>query len=260
MAPTSHSSPPKIEELEPRWRLTRRTILRGLAFVVAAVGLPRFGSAIARAIAPPTLQPIGPLEFFTDAEYAFVAAASARFVPANDTGPGALEADAPRYIDRKLAAPGGGAAAWYMDGPFEPGMPTQGWQVDLTPAALYRRTIPQMNNAAKNLYGADFKDLSAANQDALLTAMQKKELDADSIHASLFFATLLNDTIEGLMSDPLYGGNKDFIGWKMIGFPGVRYNWLPWLDHEGEPIDLPIVGMYGTAESYGARMRKGTGP
>ncbi|MGI9383435.1 MAG: gluconate 2-dehydrogenase subunit 3 family protein [Methyloligellaceae bacterium] len=243
----------------PHWRLTRRTVLRGLAVLAGAVGLPRVAHAVARAIEPPALQPIGPLQFFTEKEYAFVAATATRFVPADDTGPGALEADAPRYIDRKLAAPGGGAAAWYMDGPFEPGMPTQGWQVDLTPAALYRQTIPQMDDAATKRFGANFADLSTADQDAFLTAMQKKELDADEVHASLFFDTLLNDTIEGLMADPLYGGNKDFIGWKMMGFPGVRYDWIPWMDREGAPVDLPTVGMYGTAEDYQARMRGGTG-
>jgi len=259
MAPTSRSFPPETEKLGPRWGLTRRTVLRGLAFIFATAGLPRLASALARAIAPPALQAIGPLEFLTEAEYAFVAAACAGFVPADETGPGALEADAPRYIDRKLAAPGGGAAAWYMDGPFEPGVTTQGWQVDLTPAALYRQTIPQMNDAAKKRFGAEFADLPAEDRDAFLTAMQKKELDVDGVYASLFFATMLGDTIEGLMSDPLYGGNKDFIGWKMIGFPGTRYNWLPWLDREGEPVDLPIVGMYGTAEDYTARMRGRTG-
>jgi gluconate 2-dehydrogenase gamma chain len=243
----------------PRWHLTRRTVLRGLAVIAAAAGLPRAAYAIGRAIEPPALQPIGKLQFFTEAEYAFVAAAAARFVPADDAGPGALEADAPRYIDRKLAAPGGGAAAWYMDGPFEPGVPTQGWQLDLTPAALYRQTIPQMNEVAMQRYGSVFKDLAAGDQDAVLTAMQKKELDAGDIHASLFFDTLLNDTVEGLMADPLYGGNKDFIGWKMIGFPGMRYNWTPWIDREGAPVDLPIVGMYGTAANYASRMRKGTG-
>jgi gluconate 2-dehydrogenase gamma chain len=147
-----------------------------------------------------------------------------------------------------------------MDGPFEPGVPTQGWQLDLTPAEFYRQTIPQMNEAAMKRYGSDFKDLAAADQDAVLTAMQKKEFDANGVHASLFFDTLLNDTVEGLMADPLYGGNKDFIGWKMIGFPGMRYDWRPWMDREGAPVDLPIVGMYGPAANYAARMRKGTGP
>lgn len=259
MVPTNRSSPLGMDELRARWGLTRRTVLRGLAVIFATVGLPRAASALARAIAPPALQPIGPLEFFSENEYAFVAAACARFVPADDTGPGALEADAPRYIDRKLAAPGGGAAAWYMEGPFQPGVTGHGWQVDLTPAGLYRQTIPQMNDAAKTRFGAAFADLSVDDQDSFLTAMQKKELDGDGIHASLFFATLLGDTIEGLMSDPLYGGNKGFIGWNMIGFPGTRYNWLPWLDREGEPIDLTTVGMYGTAEDYAARLRGRTG-
>ena len=146
-----------------------------------------------------------------------------------------------------------------MEGPFQPGVPGHGWQVDLTPAGLYRQTIPQMDDAAKTRFGAAFAELSVDDQNSFLTAMQKKEFDGDGIHASLFFATLLGDTIEGLMVRPALRRHKDFIGWKMIGFPGTRYNWHPWLEREDEPIDLPTVGMYGTAEDYAARLRGRTG-
>jgi len=49
-------------------------------------------------------------------------------------------------------------------------------------------------------------------------------------------------TRQGFYADPIYGGNKDQIGWKVIGFPGPssllevftgRYSALPWFA-EGE--------------------------
>ena len=123
MTSTNCSSPLGAKELGVRGGWTRRTVLRGLAVIFAAVGLPRAASALNRAIAPPALQPIGPLEFLSENEHAFVAAACARFVPADDTGPGALEADAPRYITanwpHQAAVPRPGT--WR--GPFSPASP-----------------------------------------------------------------------------------------------------------------------------------------
>jgi gluconate 2-dehydrogenase gamma chain len=240
------------DRIENRWLCTRRRVVLGLSFAVGAMGFvgpARALAGMASAIPPPERDDGGPLQFFEPSEYAFVTAAVARLIPADAEGPGAAEAEAQRYIDRKLAGPGGGASGWYMDGPFKPGKPTQGWQLSLTPARLYRTTIVQLQAAARKAYGAPFEQMPAERQDAFLKSMQQEQLDTGDVHASLFFGVLLNDTVEGLMADPLYGGNKDFIGWKMIGHPGVRYDWRPWLQHDG-PVDLPIVGMYGPAAKY----------
>jgi gluconate 2-dehydrogenase gamma chain len=29
---------------------------------------------------------------------------------------------------------------------------------------------------------------------------------------------------EGFFADPIYGGNRDMVAWRMIGYPGARYN------------------------------------
>jgi gluconate 2-dehydrogenase gamma chain len=247
-----------LDRIENRLMYTRRRIVLGLSFVVGAIGFAAPARALASvtgAIPPSERDDGGPLQFFEPGEYAFISAAVARLIPADADGPGAAEAEAQRYIDRKLAGPGGGANGWYMDGPFKPGKPTQGWQINLTPAQLYRTTIVQMQAAARRAHGAPFDQLPAERQDEFLSSMQQGRLDSDDVRASLFFGVLLNDTVEGLMADPLYGGNKDFIGWKMIGHPGVRYDWRPWLQHDG-PVDLPIVGMYGPAAKYRAGSRR----
>ena len=42
-----------------------------------------------------------------------------------------------------------------------------------------------------------------------------------------FFDMLLNDTYEGMFADPLYGGNRDFAGWKLVGYPGAQRSYTP---------------------------------
>ena len=37
----------------------------------------------------------------------------------------------------------------------------------------------------------------------------------------VFWATLYQTVIEGMYSDPIYGGNRNKAGWAIIGFPGV---------------------------------------
>jgi gluconate 2-dehydrogenase gamma chain len=55
----------------------------------------------------------------------------------------------------------------------------------------------------------------------------------------------MQNTVEGFFSDPLYGGNKDMAGWKLIGFPGARYDYRPYVSRHGEKLDLEPVGIMG---------------
>ena len=59
-----------------------------------------------------------------------------------------------------------------------------------------------------------FELLGPAAQDAKLK----------QIEGTLFFSLLRQNTVEGMFSDPMHGGNKDMIGWQLIGFPGPRMN------------------------------------
>lgn len=43
----------------------------------------------------------------------------------------------------------------------------------------------------------------------------------------LFFSTVRQDTIEGFFSDPSYGGNRDMVGWTLIGYPGSQRSYSP---------------------------------
>ena len=45
------------------------------------------------------------------------------------------------------------------------------------------------------------------------------------------------------LADPVYGGNKDMAGWKMIGFPGTHYDYRDWIDRHNQRVTLPTVSI-----------------
>jgi gluconate 2-dehydrogenase gamma chain len=51
-------------------------------------------------------------------------------------------------------------------------------------------------------------------------------IDIDGFPSSIFFETLLANTVEGFFADPAYGGNKDMVSWRMIGCPGAYAAYL----------------------------------
>jgi gluconate 2-dehydrogenase gamma chain len=186
--------------------------------------------------------------FLEPAEAAFIEAAVARLIPSDATGPGAIEAEVPRFIDRQLAGPYGAGDHFYLQGPFPKGLPTQGWQMG-APAAVYRAAIPAIDRWSAATYGRPFAALDQSTQDEALKALEDGKADLGAApDAKAFFTLLLQNTIEGYFSDPIYGGNRDMSAWRMIGFPGARYDLRPWVSRYGEPYPLPPVGLLGRPE------------
>lgn len=183
--------------------------------------------------------------FLSVSESAFVEGAVGRLIPSDATGPGALEADVPRFIDRQLAGAYGRGDHFYLEAPFRKGLPTQGWQTG-SPAEVYRHAIPIIDRWSAATYGKVFAALDAVTQDHALKALEdgKAEL-AGGIDGKAFFALLLQNTLEGYFADPIYGGNRDMGPWRMIGFPGARYDLRPWVGRYGEPYTLPPAALSG---------------
>ena len=237
-------------------RLSRRRLLTAGAFIgaVPVVTAATLGGADVpfkegQANAPLAVDTGPGWTWFTEAEAAFVTAAVARLIPADDLGPGAVEAGVPTFIDRQLAGPYGRGERWYMHGPWSPGLPTQGWQTRLSPAGLYRAAIKAIDAAVmRESRGGSFARLAANDQDAFLQRLEKGEVTLAGVDAKAFFAQLLQNTLEGFWSDPLYGGNKDMAGWKLIGFPGARYDNTEYVAKHGEKYPLPPVGINGRVE------------
>ena len=198
----------------------------------------------------------GPLQFFTSEEAAFIDAAVSRLIPADDLGPGAKEAGLTVFLDRQLAGAYGRAQSWYMQGPWNEGADTQGYQSRLTPAQLYRTAIKFIDGHCREKFsGTAFRGLTAAQQDEVLKALEQGNIKVPGIgphgveieggKADTFFAQLLQNTMEGFFSDPIYGGNREMVGWKLIGFPGARYDYRAYVSKHGEKINLSPVGLKG---------------
>ena len=184
--------------------------------------------------------------FFTPDEAAFIEAACARIVPADATGPGAVEAGVPLFLDRQLAGGYGKGARWYMQGPFGKSTGTQGYQSKYPPAGLYRAAIKAIGEHLGQSGGAPFHKRGAVDQDAFLKDLEagKVDLGAD-VDAKGYFTLLLQNVMEGYFSDPLYGGNRGLSAWKMIGFSGARYDQRAYVLAYGKPYPLPPVGIGG---------------
>jgi gluconate 2-dehydrogenase gamma chain len=176
-------------------------------------------------------------------ERRFIAAACARIIPKDELGPGAVEAGVPDFIDRQLAGPFGQANTWYMQGPWAKGTEEQGYQLKFTPAEVYRHAIRNIDDYATKQHGKPFADLGADDQDKILGELEKDSVELPDVPAKTFFTILLANVTEGFFADPMYGGNKDFIGWKLIGFPGPRYNYVDEIEQYGKPYTLPPVSL-----------------
>ncbi|MFN4099712.1 MAG: gluconate 2-dehydrogenase subunit 3 family protein [Pararhodobacter sp.] len=183
-------------------------------------------------------------EFLNPAEWAFVMAATARLIPSDGDGPGAIEARVPVFIDRQLAGDFGAAVDLYMEGPFDAGAdPYLGIQSPLTPSQIYREGIAAFDAWCAQNHGAGFADLDAGTQDAALTALSDDEVGLpDELRE--FWNILLQNTKEGYFADPQYGGNAGMQSWVYIGFPGARANFLEWVGRD-EPYRLGPVNIAG---------------
>ena len=135
---------------------------------------------------------------FTADEGALVAAIAGRLIPRDGDNPGAQEAGAMVYIDRAIA----------------------GYFSSLQ--VLYREGLGLIDRLARARHATGFVDLAEAQQDDILRAIESADGPEGSRQAAQFFAVILEHTIEGTFGDPIYGGNRDAIGWKMIGFPGAQ--------------------------------------
>jgi len=166
------------------------------------------------------------LHFFTQWEFVYVTAMAETIWPTDDLGPGAKVAGVGYYIDGQLAGSWGQGHRFYLNGPFYAPTDTgHGWQIPLTPADVYRAFLPGFDAYSSATYGAPFPSLSAAQQTQALTDLQTAKAQiplagSTAFGSSDFFSMLRQNVLEGMLSDPAYGGNRGMVGWKWIGFPG----------------------------------------
>ena len=155
-------------------------------------------------------------------EAAFVEALVDHMVPADELTPKGTDIGINIFIDRALADGWGKGERLYMQGPWKQGTPSQGYQLPLTPAQLYRAGIAATNAHCRKTYGKAFDALDEAQREEVLQGLSTAKIKFDSgPPVRVFWGTLYQTVMEGMFSDPIYGGNRDKAGWKLIGFPGA---------------------------------------
>ena len=191
----------------------------------------------------------GPWLFFTGDEGRTVEALADRIIPPDSETSGGKDSGSAVFIDRQLAGPYGRQDGLYVRPPFLTGTKNQGHQSEKGPAQEYRDGLAALNEGCKaELGGRAFFELSDADKDRVLKDLEKGEFELDGVDGKAFFGQVVKDVQMGFFADPIYGGNRDMVAWKMIGYPGARYNYLDWVGRHNEKFPLPPVSMAGRAE------------
>jgi gluconate 2-dehydrogenase gamma chain len=200
------------------------------------VGAGLAGTAVATALAPnvPTAAeaqaapqaPVAKAEpegyvTLTSAEAAFFSAVADIIVPADELSPSGTECGVVTFIDRQLAGAWGGGAKLYRSGPFRKAKPEYGYQLPLTPREFFATGIVAVNAWTRKTKGKDFDRLSQTEREEAIKTLDQGKADLVDFNGKQFFDALLDLTMEGFFSDPIYGGNRNKVSWKMIGFPGL---------------------------------------
>jgi gluconate 2-dehydrogenase gamma chain len=210
-------------------KLDRRDFIKGAVVGAAAAGgsaaIATPEAAQAQHAAPAT-QAAAPeaagYAFFNLDEAAFVEALVDHMIPSDEISPKGTELGVNVYIDRALAGAWGKGERLYMQGPWKLGAPSQGYQLPLTPAQLYRAGIEATNAYCIKTYGKSFDRIEAAQREAVLTGLSTAKISFDNgLPVRVFWTTLYQTVVEGIYSDPIYGGNRNKAGWAIIGFPGI---------------------------------------
>lgn len=224
-------------------RVSRRDLLKAAGITAgAAVAVP--GRGIAAAPTANQNQPNAPspgegatrqegfLFFFNKDEAQFIEAAVDRLIPADAQWGGAKEAGVLYYIDRQLAGAYGAGAHMYLNGPWKiDAAPQQGYQLKHSPADLYRVSIGEVRDKVRGQYqNKEFWELGQKDMDKVLSALESGDMALKTVPSPVFFETLLANTIEGYFADPVHGGNRDMVSWRMLGFPGAYAEFVGFVD------------------------------
>lgn len=233
---------------------SRRDFLKS---TLAGISTVTLSSQVPALFAEP--KPAKPEEhFFDESEQRFIESAVDRLIPPDEKWPGAAGVGVVEYIDRQLARPWGRGELMYRHGPFRQGSPTQGYQLEYTWAELFRRSIHAINNHF-TAQGTSFAQLSNEQKDAYLVSLEKRGIDLDGVPSGTFFEELLNLTVQGFFADPMYGGNKNMVAWRMIGFPGAYADYYDFVDKHGIEFKREPLSITDRDSPYSSLHRKMTG-
>src|SRR6476619_323168 len=207
----------------------RRDFLKQIGAVGASVSAGALAapvaaeaSAIEQARQTPAAPPVShAYVFLTPPEAAFVEAAVDRLIPADDLTPSGTDCGVAQFIDRQLGGAWGSGDRLYMQGPWAAGTASQGYQLPMTPAEFFRIGVSAVDAHCGSAFKKAFDRLAREEQIQVLQGLERGTIELAGVSGRQFFETLLDLTMQGFFADPIYGGNRDKVAWKMVGFPGV---------------------------------------
>jgi hypothetical protein len=166
---------------------------------------------------------------FTSVEAITLTALLERLFPNDELGPGAIETGVLDYIQIALGGP------------------------DAHLVTAYRLGLAAIDAMSAKRFGRAFSQLPTGQQDTLISLLEGGQIEGlDPHEAAMFFDIVWRHLREGLFSDPIHGGNRDMVGWQLIGFPGAQYGYT----QEEQRLDTLIVrepkGVAALRKSHGA--------
>jgi gluconate 2-dehydrogenase gamma chain len=208
----------------------RRDILKRMAAAAGAAPLaPALiaTSATTQAIAQPAAahaptQPESGYQSLGPDEAAFVEALVNVMCPADHLTPSGVDCGLAIYIDRQLAGGFGQGDRLYMQGPWRKGKPQLGYQLPLTPEQFFKAGLAAANAACKARHGKPFFALAPADADAFVNDIAAGKVTDPRVPLAQWFNGLVYPLFtQACFADPIYGGNRDKVFWRMIGYPGL---------------------------------------
>jgi gluconate 2-dehydrogenase gamma chain len=240
--------------------MSRRTLMKATGMVSASMmpGALSSTAALTQEHRVPPASASGPSPaaaqsttylFLNNDEAAFIEAAVGRLIPADPQWPGGIDAGVPNYIDKQLGGAWGAGERLYRSGPWQPGTPSQGYQLPFTPAELFRTALVAINKQLSEA-GTPFASMSADQQDVYLRSLEAGGNDLGGVPSDVFFEHLWDCAVEGFFSDPVYGGNRDMVSWRMIGFPGAYASYYDLVAQHGMRLDRAPTSLAEDAHGH----------
>ncbi len=227
---------------------SRRDFLAGAAaaltgLAITATGLPTKAFASAQPARQAMMECYAP-GYFDQMEWCTLITLTDILLPDDETGPGAVAALVPVYIDRQMQTEYGTGGLWYMQGPFYPDSRADvRYQHRVSPREIYRIGLKELADHCQRTYGKRLDELDASVRAEVVTGIEKGTINFPSMPSTLFFSQLLTNVKEGFFADPMYGGNRNMAGWKMIGFPGAQGDYRQAITRHNQNLNIPPVSI-----------------
>ena len=236
--------------------MRRRDALRSMGALFAAAGLAKVSAVELKAVPPETgltremlPSPVmsgGQGNVFQGQARATLTAVFDRLIPHDELGPSASEAGCVDFLDAQMNGPYGESKDLYLVGPLRA---DESQLMGLTISLRTRRDytlagLEFIDRHARKLHGRAFAELEGEQMDVILRDMDEERLDWEGAGTGTrLFEFLLASVREGYFADPLYGGNRGMVGWKLVGFPGARYDYRQYIDRRGQDLGLEPISL-----------------